>query len=408
MKEAIDAYQAKSKISLCTEEQRNKALLAISDALLKHQNEIINQNELDLEQAKKMNLSSAMIDRLKLDSDRIQTMASSVKNIAKQDQVVGEVTQRLKRADGLIITKERTPIGVIGMIFESRPNVVIDSSALAIKSGNCIILKGGKEAANSNEILFEIIRDAITPHLAPSCIQMLFNRSDVSELLKQTSYVDLIIPRGGEGLIQYVCENSKVPVLAHFKGLCHVFIDESANLSDALEMAINAKTHRTGVCNAMETLLIHKSIKKDFLIKLFKKFSDHKTKLRLSEELYNQFPQYEKADKLDWDTEYLENILSVRLVNDIQEALTHIQKHGSHHTEAIFSENEDNIDLFKRAVDASSIMVNASTRFNDGGEYGLGAELGISTSKIHAYGPMGAKEMTIERFVVYGKGHIRK
>lgn len=408
MKEAIDAYQAKSKISLCTEEQRNKALLAISDALLKHQNEIINQNELDLEQAKKMNLSSAMIDRLKLDSDRIQTMASSVKNIAKQDQVVGEVTQRLKRADGLIITKERTPIGVIGMIFESRPNVVIDSSALAIKSGNCIILKGGKEAANSNEILFKIIRDAITPHLAPSCIQMLFNRSDVSELLKQTSYVDLIIPRGGEGLIQYVCENSKVPVLAHFKGLCHVFIDESANLSDALEMAINAKTHRTGVCNAMETLLIHKSIKKDFLIKLFKKFSDHKTKLRLSEELYNQFPQYEKADKLDWDTEYLENILSVRLVNDIQEALTHIQKHGSHHTEAIFSENEDNIDLFKRAVDASSIMVNASTRFNDGGEYGLGAELGISTSKIHAYGPMGAKEMTIERFVVYGKGHIRK
>ena len=230
----------------------------------------------------------------------------------------------------------------------------------------------------------------------------------MSELLKQTSYVDLIIPRGGEGLIQYVCENSKVPVLAHFKGLCHVFIDESANLSDALEMAINAKTHRTGVCNAMETLLIHKSIKKDFLIKLFKKFSDHKTKLRLSEELYNQFPQYEKADKLDWDTEYLENILSVRLVNDIQEALTHIQKHGSHHTEAIFSENEDNIDLFKRAVDASSIMVNASTRFNDGGEYGLGAELGISTSKIHAYGPMGAKEMTIERFVVYGKGHIRK
>lgn len=407
MPEAVQAQKTKNQFLSYSAEKRNNALLSIADALIQNKKDIISANTKDLNLAKENNLSSALLDRLLLDEKRIEAMAAAVKQIAEQAEVVGTITESFTRDDGLKISKQRIPIGVIAMIFESRPNVVVDCSALAIKSGNCIILKGGKEAANSNAILTEIIREAIKDFIPSEVVQIITTRDDVTNLLDQVGLVDVIIPRGGEGLINYVCENSKVPVLAHYKGLCHIFIDETADATQAKDIVLNAKVSRPGVCNAMETLLVHKDFSKEALSEIISELKNAKTDLRLSENLHSIFPETQLATQEDWATEYLDNILSIKMVDSVDEAITHIQEYGSHHTEAILSANENNIKLFQNSIDASSIMVNASTRFNDGGEYGLGAELGISTSKLHAYGPMGAAEMTTQRFIVEGSGHTR-
>ncbi len=407
MQEAINAQKTKNELLKITEEQRNLALKNIAKLLESNINNIIIENKKDLESAREQNLSQALIDRLKLDETRIRGIISSVEAIALQPQVVGEIVESTTRQDGLIINKQRIPIGVIGMIFESRPNVVIDCSCLAIKSGNSIILKGGKEAHHSNLALVKIVKDAIKDILPYNSVQLISTREDVSNLLKQSKYIDVIIPRGGEKLIEYVYENSLIPVIAHFKGLCHIFIDKDYPLNQAIDICLNAKTQRPGVCNAMETLLIHKEYPKQNIINLLENLKQKQTELRLDQELLNIYPGGKLASEQDWATEYLDNILSVKLISSVDEAISHIQKYGSNHTEAILSNSPKNIEKFQNEIDASSIMINASTRFNDGGEYGLGAELGISTTKLHAYGPMGAKEMTTLRFLVKGNGNIR-
>lgn len=407
MKEVSNAVKAKYNFSKVSEKARNQALLAIADELLLQTEQIIKCNQKDMQQGKEKNLSSALLDRLLLDEKRVQAMSDGVRSIAAQTQVVGAIDETHTREDGLIIQKQRIPLGVIGMIFESRPNVVIDCSALAIKSGNCIILKGGKEAHHSNQVLTDIVRNAIQKHIPQDVVQLIKSREEVSILLEQVGLIDVIIPRGGEKLIQHVYDNSKIPVIAHFKGLCHIFIDESAKLEEVSAIILNAKTQRPGVCNAIESLLLHKNLPTQFSSELFSKLIEKKTELRLCQELAAKHQGYPLATEQDWQTEYLDNILSIKQVDSVEMAISHIQKYGSNHTEAILSQSDEHISMFQQQVDASSIMVNASTRFNDGGEFGLGAELGISTTKLHAYGPMGAKEMTTTRFLVTGKGHIR-
>lgn len=407
MIQAIQAKQAAAKLLGVAEVNRTKALKNIASELRAQAEVIITENALDLENARVAGLSEAMIDRLALDQNRIESMANSVENIANQSQVVNEIVSEIKRDDGLVIQKQRVPIGVLAMIFESRPNVVIDCSALAIKSGNAIILKGGKEASHSNQILCEIVNKAIGELLPEHAVQLVTSRDEVGELLNQTGLVDLIIPRGGESLIDYVVSHSKVPVLAHYKGLCHIYIDASAKLDKATEIVLNAKVQRPGVCNAVETLLVNESLSDEYLLGLFAELEAAGVELRLCDSC-PKTPDSKLATKEDWQTEYLDLILSVKKVSDVKSACEHIAEFGSLHTEAILSEEPGAINYFQQNVDASSVMINASTRFNDGGEYQLGAELGISTTKLHAYGPMGAREMTINRHLVIGEGHIRQ
>ncbi|MCP3674038.1 MAG: glutamate-5-semialdehyde dehydrogenase [Gammaproteobacteria bacterium] len=407
MKVAINAKQASQGLLAISEQARQQALNNIARNLREQSSVIIAENSKDIEQAKLSGVNEALLDRLMLDELRISALVDSVLSIAAQPQVVNEIVSELKRDDGLRIQKQRVPIGVLAMIFESRPNVVVDCSALAIKSGNAIILKGGKEAHYSNQVLANIITDSIKDILPNNSVQLVTTRDDVGELLEQIDTIDLVIPRGGESLIKYVLANSKVPVLAHYKGLCHIYVDSSADQKSAIDIIINAKVQRPGVCNAVETVLLNKSLPEAFITDLFSELEEQSVQLRICK----QCPKTEgsiEATKEDWDTEYLDKILSVKMVNDVQAACEHIKQFGSHHTEAIISADQSAIDYFQQNVDASSVMINASTRFNDGGEYMLGAELGISTTKIHAYGPMGAKEMTITRHLVVGDGHIRK
>lgn len=408
MKEALKAKDAKVQFTKSTEKDRENALNAIAIALQEHKQEIIKENRKDILNGKEIGLNASLIDRLLLDEKRIDSMITGVKNIIGQDPVVGEITESQTREDGLIIEKQRIPLGVIGMIFESRPNVVIDCSCLAIKSGNCIILKGGKEAIYSNKVLARIVRKAISNFVPVDTVQLIDSRDDVNSLLTQVGLVDVIIPRGGEKLIEFVSKNSRIPVIAHFKGLCHIFIDKCADQEKSLNIVMNAKTQRPGVCNAVETLLLHKDLPISFIDKLFMQLTDAGTEIRICPKTETSLTNLTKAQGHDWETEYLDNILSVKTVLNTEEAIKHIQKYGSHHSEAILSKTDQNILNFMNEVDASSVMINASTRFNDGSEYGLGAELGISTTKLHAYGPMGAKEMTTQRYVVRGNGHIRK
>lgn len=391
-------------------DDRNAALRTISDALTQSTAKILVANARDVKAARKSGLSSAMINRLEISEAGVVAMAMAVRAIADQPDVVGEVVESSIRPNGLRIRRERVPLGVIAMIFESRPNVVIDCSALAIKSGNAILLKGGKEAAHSNKVLGEIVRTAIATYLPKDSVIVLdsTSRKSVQELLKLPQYVDLVIPRGGEGLVKYVVANARMPVVAHYKGICHVYVHDDADMDQALRICVNAKVQRPGVCNAMETLLVHERVAKDFLAKLIPVFVDSGVQIR-------GCPRTRKiggkiiraASSRDWDTEYLDKIISIKVVDTEIEAIAHIQKHGSHHTEAICAKDSAAIQDFITAIDASCIVVNASTRFNDGGELGLGAEMGISTSKVHAYGPMGARELTTMRFIVEGQGQVR-
>lgn len=380
------AKETSLKLQALSEDQRVKALHAIGSSLVKNANKILEENAKDLSAG--TGLSKAMIDRLTLSEKSIQSLKEMCDAIAAQPQVVGQIVEETRRPNGLLIQKQRIPIGVIGMIFESRPNVVVDGAALAIKSGNAIILKGGKEAQHSNRILIDVIHEATKNILPEGSVSLIETREDVAEILKLNQYIDLMVPRGGSALIEHVRENATMPVVAHDKGLCHIYVHKDADTSKVIPIVINAKVSRPGVCNAVETLLIHR---------------DYPEKEKVREALIKEGVEI----RADFDTEWLDKIISLKEVSSEDEAIAHIQKHGSHHTEAILARDAKVIEKFLNSLDASALVVNASTRFNDGGELGLGAELGISTSKLHAYGPMGAKEMTTTRFIVTGSGQIR-
>lgn len=380
------AKETALKLQSLTEEKRVQALRSLGAALEKNSKKILQENARDLANAS--GLSRAMVDRLTLTENSVKGLKEMCESIASQPQVVGQIVEETLRPNGLKIQKQRIPIGVIGMIFESRPNVVIDGAALAIKSGNAIILKGGKEAQHSNRALMDVITEATQGILPEGCISLIETREDVAELLKLNQYIDLMVPRGGSSLIEHVRKNATMPVVAHDKGLCHIYVHKDADPAHVIPIVLNAKVSRPGVCNAVETLLIHK---------------DYPEKEKVIEALKAEGVEIRE----EYDTEFLDKIISLKFVQDENEAISHIQKHGSHHTEAILSRDTAVIEKFLNSLDASAIVVNASTRFNDGGELGLGAELGISTSKLHAYGPMGAKEMTTTRFLVTGNGQTR-
>ncbi|RLB08346.1 MAG: glutamate-5-semialdehyde dehydrogenase [Deltaproteobacteria bacterium] len=408
---AKDAKEASRILRSVGRAQKDEALKHMADALIERRDEILRENEKDLKNAHEMGLSSAMIDRLTLTEDRINEMANGIMEVVSLPDPVGEVVKMWKRPNGLLVGRMRIPLGVIGFIYESRPNVTVDAASLCLKSGNAVILKGGSEAINSNKILVQILSDAIEKSGLPKkAVQMIptTDREAVKVLISMDEYVDVIIPRGGEGLIRFVAENSKVPVLKHYKGVCHVYVDEYADLDMAQDICFNAKVQRPGVCNAMETMLVHKKIAAEFLPKMLKRFQDAGVEIRGCEETLKIYPDANPASEEDWPAEYLDLVLAVKVVKDMDEALDHIEKYGSNHTEAIVTNDYSNAQRFLSEVDSSVVLVNASTRFNDGNQLGLGAEIGINTSKLHAFGPMSLEELTTTKFIVYGSGQIRE
>jgi glutamate-5-semialdehyde dehydrogenase len=388
-----------------SEQSRVQALKKISEELIKNKVIILDQNQIDLEEARENKLSAAIIDRLTLTEKAVNNLAQMCLDVAKQPQVTGVIDREYERPNGLQIKVQRIPIGVIAMIFESRPNVVVDGIALAIKSGNAIILKGGKEANHSNRCLFEICKQAVKGILPDESFILVETREDVNELLKLDQYIDLVVPRGGSALVKHVKDHARMPVVAHDKGLCHMYIHSDANIEEAVRIVLNAKTQRIGVCNALESLLIHENFKG--AAEVVQALLQAGVEIRGDKKTQALASAVKPATEEDYHTEYLDMIISMKIVSNEQEAIKHIQEHTSHHTESILSNDPKVIELFLNSLDSSCLAVNASTRFNDGGELGLGAELGISTSKLHAYGPMGAREMTTTRFLVYGSGHIR-
>ena len=389
---------------------KDKILLEMADALENNKNILIEENQKDLEYGKSNNLSSALMDRLLLNETRINSMAKALREIASLKNPVGRILEGWELPNGLRIEKTAIPIGVIGIIYESRPNVTSDAAALCFKSGNVCILKGGKEAEYSNKAIAKILQEVLVKNNLPKeAISLLpdYSREGVAKLIKMDKYVDLIIPRGGEGLVRYVSENSSVPVVKHDKGLCHTYIHKDADVDKAIKIAINAKVQRPGVCNAMETLIVDKDIAATILPVLKTEFDKAHTILK-GDEFVSELLDVQKATNEDWDTEYLANILSIKVVENIDEAISHIQKYGSGHSEAIVTENYTASEKFLNEIDAACVYVNASTRFTDGGEFGFGAEVGISTNKLHARGPMGINDLTTYKFKIYGEGQIRE
>ncbi len=406
-------YEAKKAAGLLANVStsvKNRALLEMSEALVKRSDYIIGENAGDLEYAKDKGLSDAMINRLTLNEKAIKGMAEGLAEIAALPDPVGEVTGMRRRPNGLLVGKKRIPLGVIGIIYESRPNVTADAAALCLKSGNAVILRGGSEAIHSNlaiaRILQGVLKETDIPETAIQIIETT-DREAVSEMLKLEDYIDLIIPRGGEGLIRAVVNMSRIPVLKHYKGVCHIFVDESADIEMAVTISLNAKAQRPGVCNAMETLLIHRNIAESFLPVMAERFRKAGVRLKGCDRTRAILRDVEAATEADWYEEYLDLILSVRVVDSIEEAMAHIEKYGSLHTEAIVTSDYNNSQRFLNEVNSSTVLVNASTRFSDGFELGLGAEMGISTTKLHAFGPMGLEELTTTKFIIYGNGQIR-
>ncbi len=401
------AKRASEELARLSTPAKNSILKNMARGILKRKKEILRANERDVELTKKKGLSRALIDRLALKPARIQNMAKSLRKVASLPDPVGRIIRTTRRPNGLVIKKIKVPIGVIAMIYEARPNVTVEASGLAFKSGNAVILKGGSEAQNSNLIITKILNE--TKSLPKNAIQLIgtTSRQAVKELLRLDDYIDLVIPRGGEGLIQMVRSQSTIPVIAHAKGLCHTYVDRDANLDMAEEIVYNAKVQRPGVCNALETLLVHKDIAKRFLPRMIERLEGVGVEVRGCPKSRRIVLSINKAGEIDWQTEYLDLILSIKIVNSLEEALDHIARYGSNHSEAIITRDKKAAERFLKAVDASAVFVNASTRLNDGGEFGLGAEIGISTQKLHARGPMGLEELTTYKYLVYGKGQVR-
>ncbi len=404
------ARSASIEMAKCPSIKKNGVLLGIAGKIEKQASYIKEENNKDLSRAKEMGLSNAMIDRLTVSDSTIKSMADGLREVAQLDDPVGSMSKTSIRPNGLQVARMRIPLGVIGIIYESRPNVTVDAAGLCLKAGNAVILRGGSEALHSNQALAGIIGHALVESGLPKAavnVVPVRDRAAVNALLKQEEFIDLIIPRGGEGLIRFVVENSKIPVLKHYKGVCHVYVDDSADLVMAEEICFNAKVQRAGVCNAMETMLVHKSMAQEFLPAMEKRFVKAGVEIRGCPETCRILPKVINAVEEDWPAEYLDLIIAVKVVEDMDQAIAHMARYGSSHTEAIVTSDYKRARRFIREVDSSVVLVNASTRFNDGAELGLGAEIGISTSKLHAFGPMGVEELTTTKFVVFGDGQIR-
>ena len=388
---------------------KQKILMDMAELITSQENVIQKENQLDLEAAKEKGLSAAMIDRLTLTSERIQGMADSLKEVVELPDPVGEIIEEYTRPNGLIVQRRRIPLGVIGVIYESRPNVTVEAASLCFYAGNGLFLRGGSEAIHSNRILVKILKEALAPFKLENVINIVptTERSTVDQMARMDEVLDVIIPRGGEGLIRRVKSVATVPVIAHYKGNCHVYVDETANIDKARKIVINGKTQRPGVCNATETLLVHKKIADTFLPLMLDDLQNHSVEIRGCEKTGSYSDKVIPATSDDYDEEFLDLIIAVRVVDDVEAAIDHIHQYGSDHTEAIVSENPDSINKFTKSLDSSAIMINTSTRFNDGGQLGLGAEIGISTTKMHAFGPMGLRELTTSKFVVKGDGQVR-
>ena len=393
-----------------TTAQKNNALEAIAENIIKHKQVLAKANQKDLKAAKEKNLEASLVDRLKLTDARIESMAEGLNQIASLSDPVGTITDLAMRPSGIQVGNMRVPLGVVGIIYESRPNVTADAAALCIKSGNATILRGGSEALNSNQAIAKCINiGMVEADLPQEAVQVITttDRAVVGELLTMPEYVDVIVPRGGKGLIERISNEARMPVIKHLDGICHVYIDSDADIDKAVKIALNAKTQRYGTCNTMECLLVAKSVAKEVLDKLAPLYKDAGVEIRGCKESAKLIDGIKIATEEDYGTEYLAPIMSLKIVADVDEAMAHISRFGSQHTEAIVTENYTTSRRFLREVDSSSVMVNASTRFADGFEYGLGAEIGISTDKFHARGPVGLEGLTSKKYIVLGDGHIR-
>ncbi len=404
------AKVASMQLGLLDFKQRNAILLSIANALEKNISEIQFHNDIDVETAKNSGMDKVLIERLTLTNKRIEDMIHGVRSIVNQKDPIGEIMET-RDVDGINIQKIRVPIGTIAMIYESRPNVTVDAAALCIKSGNAIILRGGSEAINSNKILAKIIssagESAGMPVGAITFIDVV-DRAAVSEMIKLDNYIDLLIPRGSGKMIEFIKQHSTIPILSHGSGLCHTYIDKAANIDMAIKVTINAKCQRPGVCNATETVLVHRDIANKVLPKLCKQFFANDTEVRGCKLTKAIVPEVKDTTEQDWATEYLDKIVSIKVVNSLEEAINHINRYGSKHSDSIITEDKQRAEKFLKEVDSAAVFHNVSTRLHDGGVFGLGAEIGISTGKLHARGAMGARELTTTKYVVRGNGVIRK
>ena len=404
VKQSVEAKKASIKLATASTEEKNKALSQIALALEKNKRKIIQENKKDLREAKKTNLSESLLKRLKLDEIKIGELAKGIHDLIKLEDPVGKTLSSTELDKNLELYCVTCPIGVIGVIFESRPDALVQIASLCLKSGNAVILKGGSEAKNSNRILFGIIRNA-AKNLPAGWIQLIETREEVKEILKLDKYISLLVPRGSNRFVKYIQENTKIPVLGHSEGICHIYVDKDADLGKAIKISYDAKCQYAAVCNAIETLLVHKDIAGKFLPIIKKKYDNAAVELR-GDERTLKIIKIKKAAEEDWKTEYNDLVLSIKIVNNVEEAINHINSYGSGHTDAIVTENKKTAINFLSLVDSSSVIWNASTRFSDGYRYGLGAEVGISTNKIHARGPVGLEGLVIYKYILIGNGHI--
>lgn len=407
----IKKTKAASKdLSSLSTEKKNKVLQTVAELLIEEKSYIQKENEKDLASGQEKNLSDAMLNRLELSDSIIHSMVVGLEELVALPDPVGKIEDFAKRPNGIQVGRMRVPLGVIAMIYESRPNVTVDAAALCLKAGNGVVLRGGSEAIASNLALASILKKALEINtIDPNLIQVIpvTDRKAVNVLLAMEEEIDLVIPRGGEGLIRFVVENSKIPVLKHYKGVCHVYVDKEADLEKALKITINSKAQRVGVCNALEGLLVHREVAAEFIPLLLNALSEHNVEVRGCSNSTQLDNRIVAASDDDWGMEFLDYTMCLKIVENYDEAKSYIQEYGSLHTESIVTENYSTAHRFITEIDASAVMVNASTRFNDGGQLGLGAEIGISTTKLHAYGPMGLEELTTRKFVVYGQGQVR-
>ncbi len=406
-----NARKAARRLALMSAPQKNQALQAIAEAIREQQETIFAANALDMKAGEEKGLTSAMLDRLRLTPQRIEDMIKGLQTLIGLPDSVGNVDSTWLRPNGMKIQRVRVPIGVIAIIYESRPNVTVDAGSICLKAGNAVILRGGSEAFHSNQRLAEVMMTAgAASGLPEGTVQLMpwTDRAAIAPLLRMNQYIDLVIPRGGEGLIRNVVENATMPVIKHYKGVCHIYVDEKADFDMALRIIENAKCQRPGVCNAVETLLVHKDIAAEFAPRLAELLEKRQVEMRGDAAFCKLVPQAKPAQEQDWYEEYLDLIVSIRVVDSLEEAVGHIAKYGSAHSDAIITENRKNAAAFTEAVDSAVVYVNASTRFTDGSEFGMGAEIGISTDRIHARGPMGVAELTTYKYVAIGSGQIRE
>lgn len=404
------AKDVSRRLSILGQTEKNQGLLEVAESLVAGQEEILSANEQDMERARENGMSQGMLDRLKLTPARIESMAEGLRQVAALDDPVGEVISMKTRPNGLLIGQKRVPLGVIGIIYEARPNVTADAFGLCFKSGNAVILKGGSDAISSNVAIVKRIQEGLErAGLPEDAVQLIedTSRSTTREFMKLNEYVDVLIPRGGAGLIKTVVENSTIPVIETGTGNCHIYVDEGADLSMALNIIENAKTQRISVCNACESLVVHQSVAKEFLPQLQQRLNPYQVEIRGDERAVEIVPEFVPAVPEDWGKEYLDYILSCRIVDSFEEAVEHINRYSTGHSEAIITRDYERAQRFLNEIDSAAVYVNASTRFTDGFEFGFGAEIGISTQKLHARGPMGLKELTTTKYIIYGNGQVR-